>query len=109
MSFDAPAAFTKSVPVTAKTPVAQLKEAEVILGTATLETTIPFPETSATSTAELAPAIQSSAAATLYVIPSVADNPFLFRIRLASALSAIARIIVKEVRLVISTFAVLVS
>lgn len=60
----------------------------VVVGGITPETLTPLPVRSAITTAGLAPADQSSAAAKLYVVPPVDDVPFLSSSKLTAARSA---------------------
>src|SRR3546814_14270897 len=78
MSLLVPAFLRKPVPVTVNVPVTALYVAAIITGTATLLTVIPLPVVSAIDVAASAPAAQSSAAAKLYIMPSLEDVPFLF-------------------------------
>ena len=100
---------TMLVPVTANSPVLESNVALETVGSGTtLLVVIPLPVRSATTTAALAPAAQSSAAARLYVTAPVELVPFLFNRSATAEISAAFSNTVKLVPLVISTL-VLVS
>ena len=74
-----------------------------------LETVTALPERSAIVKEASAPTAQSSAAARLYVVPSIEVLPFLFRSSLKLPLSVAERVIVNSVEDEISTSLVSVS
>ena len=82
---------------------------ELSVGATMLETVTALPERSAIVKESSAPTAQSSAAARLYVVPSIEVLPFLFRSSLKLPLSVAERVIVNSVEDEISTLSVSVS